>query len=144
MDLSRAVRAGLAPWLEAGRALRLRGSGRIQLDASQTQAMVLGLHELATNALRHGALSRPAGEVDVTWSMGEEGIAQLEWRESGGPPVSTPPADRLGFGMRLLERGLVHDLGPGAEVKVQFPEEGVRVAMRFRAGLPELADQPAT
>ena len=48
---------------------------------------------------------------------------------------------RRGFGMRLLERGLVHDLGPYAEVQLRFPPDGVTVMMRFRAGLPAL--QPA-
>jgi two-component sensor histidine kinase len=100
--------------------------------------MVLALHELATNAVRHGALSRPGGEVEVTWSLGEDGVAHFEWRESGGPPVSVPGADRRGFGVRLLERGLVHDLGPGAEVKLDFPEDGVRATLSFRVGLPSM------
>ena len=43
--------------------------------------------------------------------------------------------------MRLLERGLAHDLGPGAAVQLHFPEDGVAVTMQFRAGLPAL--QPA-
>ncbi|MBR0674356.1 sensor histidine kinase, partial [Neoroseomonas soli] len=139
VDFARVVRAGLAPWLEGGRAIRLGGSGRIQVDAAQAQTLVLALHELATNAVRHGALSRPGGEVDATWSLGEDGTVRFDWRESGGPAVAPPPAERRGFGMRMLERGLTHDLGPGAEVNVSFPEEGLRVAMRFRAGLPSLA-----
>ncbi|WP_230168979.1 PAS domain-containing protein [Roseomonas sp. CECT 9278] len=138
VDLARVVQAALGPWLGSGRAIRIAGSGRIQVEAPQAQALVLALHELATNAVRHGALSRPGGEVDTTWSLGEDGIAHFEWRESGGPPVSPPNAERRGFGVRLLERGLVHDLGPGAEVKLQFPEEGVRAILNFRVGLPSL------
>lgn len=136
VDLARVIRAGLTPWLEGGRAIRLAGSGRIQVDAGQVQALVLALHELASNAVKHGALSRPGGEVDVTWSLGEDGVVRLAWQESGGPVVTPPPADRRGFGLRVLERGVAHDLGPGAEVHVQFPEDGVSVTMRFRAGLP--------
>ncbi|WP_232479090.1 sensor histidine kinase, partial [Roseomonas rosulenta] len=139
VDLARVVQAALGPWLGSGRAIRIAGSGRIQVEAPQAQALVLALHELATNAVRHGALSRPGGEVDATWSLGEDGIARFEWRESGGPPVSAPGAERRGFGVRLLERGLVHDLGPGAEVKLHFPEEGVRATLSFRVGLPSLA-----
>ncbi|HWT08949.1 MAG TPA: sensor histidine kinase, partial [Roseomonas sp.] len=138
---ARVVRTGLAPWVENGRAIRFGGSGRIQASPGQTQAIVLALNELAANATRHGALSRPGGEVDVAWSLGEDGVATLEWHESGGPPVSPPGAEQRGFGMRLLERGLAHDLGPGAEVRLRFPEDGVAVLMRFRAGLPAL--QPA-
>lgn len=138
VDLARVVQAALSPWLGSGRAIRIAGSGRIQVQAPQAQALVLALHELATNAVRHGALSRPGGEVDTTWSLGEDGIARFEWRESGGPPVTPPGAEGRGFGVRLLERGLVHDLGPGAEVSLQFPEDGVRAKLRFSVGLPSL------
>jgi len=138
VDLARVVQAALGPWLGSGRAIRIAGSGRIQVEAPQAQALVLALHELATNAVRHGALSRPGGEVETTWSLGEDGVVRFEWRESGGPPVSVPAADRRGFGMRLLERGLVHDLGPGAEVKLDFAEDGVRATLNFRTGLPSL------
>lgn len=141
VDLTRVVRTGIQPWLERGRAIRFGGSGRIQASAGQTQAIILALHELATNAELHGALSEPAGEVDLRWSLGEDGIATLNWQESGGPPVTPPTREGRGFGMRLLERGLAHDLGPDAEVTLDFAPEGLRVRMRFRAGSPVL--QPA-
>ena len=143
VDLARVVRAGLMPWIEAGRPIRIGGSGRIQATPSQTQALVLALGELAGNATRHGALSRPGGEVEVAWSLAEDGLATLDWRESGGPPVTPPPADRRGFGIRLLERGLVHDLGPGADVRLRFPEDGVEASVRFRAGQPSLVAEEA-
>lgn len=143
VDLLRVVRAGLQPWLEGGRAVRIGGSGRIQVDAGQAQALILALHELAANATRHGALSRPGGEVEVAWSLGDDGVATFDWRESGGPQVTPPTPDRRGFGMRLLERGLAHDLGPGAEVRLTFPEDGMRAALRFRTGLPMLLPEPA-
>jgi len=142
VDLLRVVRAGLQPWLEGGRAVRIAGSGRIQVDAGQAQALVLALHELATNAARHGALSRPGGEVEVVWSLGEDGVAAFDWRESGGPPVEPPPPDRRGFGVRLLERGLAHDLGPGAEVRLSFEEDGLRATLRFGTGLPAGVSEP--
>jgi two-component sensor histidine kinase len=138
VDLARVVQAALGPWLGSGRAIRIAGSGRIQVEAPQAQALVLALHELATNAVRHGALSRPGGEVDATWSLAEDGVAHFEWRESGGPPVSAPGPERRGFGVRLLERGLAHDLGPGAEVTLAFPEDGLRASLRFRVGAAAL------
>jgi hypothetical protein len=52
--------------------------------------------------------------------------------------VRPPVHERRGFGLRLLERGLAHDLGPGAEVQLRFPEDGVEAQMRFRAGQPNL------
>jgi two-component sensor histidine kinase len=88
----------------------------------------IALHELATNAARHGALSQPEGQVSVTWSLEpapEEGGAswlRLRWREQGGPVLAGPPT-RRGFGTRLLERGLARELG--GTVTLTFPPEGV-------------------
>ncbi len=92
------------------------------------------VHELATNAVKHGALSIPAGRVDVGWQVEQaDGLRtlRLEWIESGGPPV-TPPAHR-GFGMTLIERSLPHDLN-GA-VTIDFNPGGVHASLR--ATLPE-------
>ena len=64
------------------------------------------LHELCTNAVKHGALSVPAGRAALAWTV-EAGpdteTLRLTWRERGGPPVVSP--SRKGFGTRLLERG---------------------------------------
>ena len=66
--------------------------------------MTLMLHELTTNALKHGSLSRPQGRVAISWTIkrGEVPRIILVWTERGGPPV-TPPVAR-GFGTLLLER----------------------------------------
>jgi two-component sensor histidine kinase len=73
------------------------------LSASVAQGFALILHELATNAAKHGALSRPAGTVTVEWFTEASSFPALifRWRERGGPPAS-PPKCR-GFGTRLLE-----------------------------------------
>ena len=68
-------------------------------DAAQPVAMLL--HELATNAAKHGALSAPAGSVAVRWTRDIDGDLLLHWRECGGPKLSGPPS-RVGFGSRLL------------------------------------------
>ena len=82
-------------------------------------ALVIGIvaHELATNAVRHGALSSPSGEVDVCWRIETAQAGStlvLEWRESGGPKIEAP--NRRGFGLTLLERSLSHELHGKAEV----------------------------
>ena len=88
----------------------------------------VALHELATNAARHGALKVPTGRVEVSWKLdpppreGEPPVLTLRWVESGGPPVAGPPAQR-GFGTRLLERGLARELG--GTVQLHFLPEGV-------------------
>jgi two-component sensor histidine kinase len=96
----------------------------LDLSPKQTLALSLALHELATNAQKHGALSLPEGCVTLCWHTAD-GVLHMNWRESGGPFV-TPPA-RRGFGSRLLEGGLSRDLG--GDAKLDFAPEGVCYAM---------------
>jgi PAS domain S-box-containing protein len=81
----------------------------------------LVLHELATNAVRHGALGVPGGRVEVNWKVRREKFG-LSWRESGGPAVSPPT--RRGFGSSLLERAVAYDLQGQADL--QFASDGLR------------------
>jgi PAS domain S-box-containing protein len=78
-------------------------------------ALAMALHELATNAVKHGALSAEAGRVSVAWSPAADGQVDFSWRESGGPAVSAPA--RKGFGSRLLTRGVAAEFGraPGID-----------------------------
>jgi two-component sensor histidine kinase len=137
--LGAVVRAGLAPWLEADkRADSPRILLRCPCDLSlppttpgQVQALAMALHELADNAARHGALSVPGGRVEVSCHADTSGLtAELHWQECGGPPLAGPPA-RRGFGVRLIERALVRDLGPAARVRLDFHPDGVRAEIRF-------------
>jgi two-component sensor histidine kinase len=70
----------------------------------------MAVHELATNAAKYGALSVPGGHVSITWTLtfDEPRHMTLCWQEHGGPPV-VPPM-RKGFGTRLIERSLAHEL----------------------------------
>jgi two-component sensor histidine kinase len=82
-------------------------------------------HELATNAVKYGALSVAGGKVLVAWRMSRPGRLHVEWREVGGPPVSPPR--RRGFGSRLIEQALASDLG--GDTRLYFLSEGVRCCM---------------
>lgn len=82
----------------------------------------LAFHELASNAVRHGALSAPEGRVSVDWRVEGESLV-LTWRERGGPPAQAP--DRPGFGLRLIRDGLPRSLGGKAELA--FEPEGLRL-----------------
>jgi PAS domain S-box-containing protein len=96
----------------------------MHLAPQAATALALGLHELATNAAKYGALSRPEGRVVLSWTLsGEPGRRRLDlsWRETGGPPT-TPPT-RRGFGTRLIERGLAGGLQ--AQVKLDYRPEGL-------------------
>ena len=89
----------------------------------------MAIHELTTNAFKHGALSVSEGTVRIVWHTeqppdGE--VLVLSWSEANGPPVS-PPTYR-GFGMTLIERGLRQDMS--AEVTVTFQPEGVKATLR--------------
>jgi PAS domain S-box-containing protein len=110
-DLADIARAAVAPVVEANR-ITFVGPA-VRLAPNVVVALTMALHELATNALRHGALASPAGQVRLTWTAGDDWV-DLEWRESGGEAVSPP--ELSGFGTRLLRRGLAGELGQGAEL----------------------------
>jgi CHASE1-domain containing sensor protein/two-component sensor histidine kinase len=98
---------------------------RVMLPPAVAVAIGMALHELATNAARHGALSSTAGRVEVSWSVSPDSDAsllRLQWQEHGGPPVQQPK--RRGFGSRMIEQGLKHDLR--GEAKLHFDSTGVR------------------
>jgi two-component sensor histidine kinase len=85
---------------------------------------MLALHELATNAAKHGALSAPPGRVLIEARPVENngrGVLRLVWREQGGPPVVAPA--RQGFGMRLLGQVLAQQ--HGGSVSMDWRPEGL-------------------
>jgi len=110
---------------------RIRATGpAIMLQPDAVQNLGLALHELATNASKHGALSVPEGTVSIEWSAPAAGqrIA-VNWQESGGPPVQPP--QRRGFGHELIERIVPQVLkGTGA---LNFAPGGVRWSFEFPA-----------
>jgi len=127
------ARAALAPGGEGRvdfRGCGGDGSGAGPLLAPpQALALALALHELNTNALKHGALSVSGGRVSVRCVADPgEGAHAVEWLERGGPPIAAPPT-RRGFGLRLLERGLAAQAGMAAELR--FEPEGLRCALRL-------------
>lgn len=97
----------------------------VMLNARATNALTLALHELATNALKYGALSVENGRVEVTWRLTPDGGFQLDWIERDGPPVTA--STRRGFGSTLLERVTGRELGGAATL--EFRPDGVRARM---------------
>jgi two-component sensor histidine kinase/integral membrane sensor domain MASE1 len=95
------------------------------LTPRAAQSFSLLVHELTTNACKHGALSAPAGRVAVEWSMHKDAgrdYFRFSWSESGGPHVQEPA--RKGFGMALLERAV--DLEQGCKPSINFDPTGFR------------------
>jgi two-component sensor histidine kinase len=120
------VRKQLAPFAEIqGSRIELAGPD-IVVTAEAAQALGLALHELATNAIKYGALSMPAGKVGVSWALqGEAGAPRallLNWIEQGGPPVSQP--QRKGFGHVVIGEMVERSLG--GKVAMEFAGEGLR------------------
>ena len=91
----------------------------ILLSPKLALMMALLFHELATNAAKYGALSQSAGKISVRWSHSEPWL-NLEWQESGGPPVAIP--NHRGFGTRLFLRALEQF---GGKVEAAFASTGL-------------------
>jgi two-component system, chemotaxis family, CheB/CheR fusion protein len=99
----------------------------LALDPKTAVALGIVFHELATNAVKHGALSNISGTVTVSWAVGEDQAVALQWQESGGPDVSPP--SRAGFGSRLVKLELTHELN--GQVELIYGRGGLRVTMGF-------------
>ena len=132
-DLATVVGEALAPFEEAGR-LELRGPP-VRIGPQAALAIALAVHELATNAVKYGALSTPAGSVEVAWRRAGATAADFEWRERGGPQMGPP--SHQGFGSRLL-RSLAADLG--APTRLDFRKDGL--VCRLRIVLAGVAPPP--
>jgi len=90
--------------------IRLKGPD-VQCGSKATLALAMAFHELATNAVKYGALSRDKGKVLVTWKIQDEGDGRrlrIEWEESGGPAVSAP--GEQGFGTSLIDANISRTL----------------------------------
>lgn len=125
------VLRALAPFAgEEGPDRRVTVAGRNpELRPKQALALAMGFHELATNATRYGALSDPEGRVEIGCEIEPGGMLRVTWRETGGPPV--PPPGPGGFGRRLIEQGLAHDLE--GETRLAFEPGGLRFEIRAPA-----------
>jgi two-component sensor histidine kinase len=125
--------AGLAQVV--GEELEPYGGGHVrfegpdaQLAPSVAQALAVALHELATNAAKHGSLSTPQGWTVVTWSgPDQERVVHMTWLEEGGPSPSSPA--RPGFGMTLLARAFAGHRG--GSVELDWRPEGLCCRLTF-------------
>jgi two-component sensor histidine kinase len=108
------------------------------LTPRAANALSLGLHELATNAVKFGALSVDTGRVDIRWTRTRDGGFELVWIESGGPTVNPP--SRLGFGSTLLEQVTSRELN--GRTKIEYRPAGVHAVLR--AGSAAVVARPET
>jgi PAS domain S-box-containing protein len=100
--------------------MRLTAQGPVvQLEPQTALHMALMLHELGTNAIKYGALSRRQGRVVISWTV-EGGMLRLRWMERGGPPVRAPSSP--GFGMTLIEQSVK---GEGGDARLSLEADGI-------------------
>ncbi|WP_246775518.1 CheR family methyltransferase [Methylobacterium aquaticum] len=113
----------------------------VRLPQKTAETLGLVLHELATNAIKYGALARPEGRIAITWRVygeGPEGRLRLEWQESGVTLVPTAPT-RRGFGRELIEQGLVYEFG--ATTALEYRPGGVRCIIELPVQAPQASKQ---
>lgn len=135
MDL---LNAELTPYRQPAISITV-GGPPVLLNSRAFSVMALVLHELSTNAAKYGALSRPGGRLDVSWSLTVHGDCDIVWRETAGPLVSPP--SRTGFGSALIDRSVPYDLDGRSEVT--YAREGVVARFLLPAKHISLAEQPS-
>jgi PAS domain S-box-containing protein len=130
--LANLVRQQLLPFVEIQSSRFEIAGPDVVITAEAAQAIGLAIHELATNAIKYGALSESGGKVSVSWMFdgmaGASGPLLLNWIEQGGPPVSPP--SRKGFGHVVIGEMVERSLG--GKVAVEFAGEG----LKWRVSIP--------
>lgn len=126
------ARSALRPYLGDGR-VRL-GLAEAALAPALVQGLALTLHELASNATRHGALSLPTGRVELVGGIEGEALA-LRWEEEGGPLAEPPAKD--GFGLALIRRTITRQLK--GDLDLRWRREGLACTMRLPLAVGALA-----
>lgn len=129
-NISEVVRDAVAPLRGDDDRRFSVGGPSVALSPTATVALSMMLHELCTNAVKHGALSNDTGRVSISWTADErrdEVDLRLQWLEYGGPLVTAPT--RTGFGSRLLP-ALAQEMG--GDVQTSYLSEGVSCTIRLR------------
>jgi PAS domain S-box-containing protein len=137
-DLTGLVEEELAPY-RSDRGDRIATDGpAVSLQPASAQTLTLALHELATNAVKYGALSSISGRLRVSWELKPSTLV-LHWEESGGPRVKKPA--KLGFGTRIIVASVEGQLG--GQARFQWGDEGLHCIVTIprgeKIGQPSLA-----
>lgn len=124
-EVNHVVASALEPHRAPGRFV-VNGP-RVAIGRRQALALSLAVHELATNALKYGALATDDGQVSIDWSIcgNQNPTFRFSWSEGGGPEVAKP--QRRGFGMDIIERGLSVELD--ANVTLDYAPSGLKLTL---------------
>jgi len=135
-DLTGLVEEELAPYRSDHRERITMTGPTVSLQPSSAQTLTLALHELATNAVKYGALSSASGHLKVAWELKPSTLV-LRWEESGGPRARKPA--KLGFGTRIIVASVEGQLG--GQSKFQWGDGGLHCVITLPRG--EKIGQPA-
>jgi PAS domain S-box-containing protein len=139
VDLGQLFKGVLAPFHDPARTAQVALDGPPQAITEKTAGMLgLAIHELATNALKYGALKRPEGRVSLAWSVQQHGSqrhVRIEWREQGGDPIDAEPS-RVGFGSRMIRAAVAGERGGRTELR--FEKDGLRCVFEFAVEIKSL------
>lgn len=136
-DLHRTISDELAAYAKPGHSI-VTGPV-VRLTANAVQPLSLVMHELATNAVKHGALRHADGRITVEWSIESDRRLAISWTETGGPPV-TPPSAR-GFGSRLLNDVIRKQLR--GDLTLDWAAPGLRVTILLNDCFDAIENNPA-
>jgi PAS domain S-box-containing protein len=129
-DLKRLAEEELAPYCAEDEA-RVRIDGHtLALVPTVAQSLAIVLHELTTNAVKHGALAKPEGQISITWSQDDDGGLDLRWIEKVLTGVVRPPR-RHGFGMSVIKRTIEDQLE--GHVCLEWTDTGLVCTLRVPA-----------
>jgi two-component system CheB/CheR fusion protein len=129
IELGVIIDLALKPFQEGGQ-IRIASGPAVWLGHTASQSITMFLHELATNAVKYGALSVAAGEVAIGWRLDGDGDGRrvvIDWVETDGPAVN--PSPRAGQGTRLIEGSVAHELHGTA--RLEFAPAGLRAVIDF-------------
>ncbi|MFQ6242760.1 sensor histidine kinase [Sinorhizobium meliloti] len=125
VDLKELIERTLEPYATGPSGVLIESGPAVPLSSGQVMSLSLILHELATNAIKYGALSTPTGQVRARWEIEHGNVRHLRlvWRESGGQPVAPPAAP--GFGTKLMKFAATRELA--GRLELNYASTGLEV-----------------
>ena len=136
VELAKIVSLELSPYMEQDSKVARVSGPIIILTPDVSPIIALVVHELTSNAVKYGALSRVGGSVEVQWSRSNNGL-EIEWQECGGPPVLPP--EQTGFGSSIIESAIPYEFGGSA--KIFYKKSGVQAKFTLPHSVFETIDQ---
>ncbi|MEJ0028036.1 MAG: PAS domain S-box protein [Rhizomicrobium sp.] len=128
-SLQQLFEMALQPFVDPNQAQIAMGGPHVEVSETTAGGLALAVHELATNAIKYGALKTAAGRVSLHWSVDDAGRVAIEWTERGGEPIVSVPT-RSGFGSRVIKSAVAAE--QNGSTSLLFEPEGVCCRFEFQ------------